>query len=100
MPANSSHFWDRMARKYAASPIKDMQGYERTIDHARRYLKATHVAYEFGCGTGTTALKLAPAVARLVATDISAEMIAIAREKAGLQSMVCPPQMHGGEIRT
>jgi ubiquinone/menaquinone biosynthesis C-methylase UbiE len=85
MPTNSAHFWDRMARKYAASPIKDTEGYERTIDHARRYLKATDVAYEFGCGTGTTALKFAPSVARLVATDISSEMIAIAREKAAAE---------------
>jgi ubiquinone/menaquinone biosynthesis C-methylase UbiE len=36
----------------------------------------------FGCGTGTTALKLAPSLGRIMATDISGEMIAIAREKA------------------
>lgn len=80
--ADNARFWDRIARKYAADPIADMAGYERTLEHTRRYLKSTDVAFEFGCGTGTTALKLAPSVARFHATDISSEMIAIAREKA------------------
>ncbi|MEZ5960909.1 MAG: class I SAM-dependent methyltransferase [Hyphomonadaceae bacterium] len=86
MPADNARFWDRAARKYAKSPIADMEGYERTLNHARRLLKDTDVAIELGCGTGTTALKLAPSVARLVATDISAEMIAIAREKAAAEN--------------
>lgn len=85
MPVQSARFWDRIARKYAASPIEDMAGYERTIDHARRLLKSTDTVFEFGCGTGTTALKLAPSVARYVASDISAEMIAIGREKAAAE---------------
>lgn len=82
MPSNSARFWDRIARKYAASPIEDMAGYDRTIEHTRRLFKSTDTVFEFGCGTGTTALKLAPSVARYVATDISQEMIAIGREKA------------------
>lgn len=80
-----ARFWDREARKYAASPIADEAGYERTLAAARIYLKPEHVVFEFGCGTGTSALKLAPSVARYVATDISPEMIAIAREKAAAQ---------------
>jgi ubiquinone/menaquinone biosynthesis C-methylase UbiE len=36
---------------------------------------------ELGCGTGTTALRLAGAVQDYLATDISAGMIAIANEK-------------------
>lgn len=77
----TAHFWDRSARKYAASPIKDLVGYERTIDRTRSYLKQTDRVLELGCGTGTTALKLAPSVAHLTATDVSSEMIAIASEK-------------------
>jgi ubiquinone/menaquinone biosynthesis C-methylase UbiE len=88
MPAtdNNPRFWDRLARKYAASPISDMVGYERTLEATRGYLKPEHVVFEFGCGTGTTALKLAPSAARIVATDLSSEMIAIAREKAAAES--------------
>lgn len=83
--SNDPRFWDRAARKYAADPITDMAGYERTLAATRGYLKTTDQVYEFGCGTGTTALKLAPAAARITATDISAEMIAIAREKAAAE---------------
>lgn len=84
MPSTDTdkRFWNRAARKYAADPIADMAGYERTLDEVRRVLKRDGTAYEFGCGTGTTALKLAPSVARYVASDIADEMIAIAREKA------------------
>lgn len=84
--AADARFWDGIARKYAADPIKDMDGYARTVDRARHYLRATDTVLELGCGTGTTALKLAAHVSRMVATDLSGEMIAIAREKAAAQA--------------
>lgn len=79
-------FWDRLARKYAADPIKDLAGYERTVARTRELLSANATVLEVGCGTGTTALKLAPSVSRIFATDISAEMIAIARAKAAAET--------------
>lgn len=82
---NDARFWDRAARKYAVSKISDMAGYERTLERTRHYLKDGDTVLEFGCGTGTTALRLAPAVGRIVATDISAEMIAIAGAKAAAE---------------
>lgn len=82
MSDRNAKFWDVRARKYAASPIGDMEGYERTMARTRELLKPTDAVFEFGCGTGTSALKLAPSVARYVASDISPEMIKIAREKA------------------
>lgn len=75
-------FWDRSARKYAAASIADPAGYERTLQRTAHLLHAGDTVFEFGCGTGTTALRLAPRVARLEANDISGAMIAIAREKA------------------
>lgn len=83
--ANDPRFWDRIARKYAADPIADMAGYEKTLERTRSYLGSGDTVLEFGCGTGSTALRLAPHVARMIATDISAEMITIAREKAEAQ---------------
>jgi ubiquinone/menaquinone biosynthesis C-methylase UbiE len=83
-----ARFWDRAARKYAKSPITDMAGYERTLERTRTYLGGTDTVLELGCGTGTTALKLAPHVKRIIAADVSAEMIAIAKEKAAAQG--CP----------
>ncbi len=83
--ANDARFWDRIARKYAVDPIADMAGYERTLERTRALLKSDDTVLEFGCGTGTTSLRLAPAVGRIVASDISSEMIAIAREKAAAE---------------
>ena len=80
-----ARFWDRIARKYAADRITDVAGYERTLERTRHYLDSEDVVLEFGCGTGTTALKLAAFVTRYVATDISGGMIAIAREKANAE---------------
>ena len=51
-PTTDAQFWDRAARKYARDPIKDMAGYERTIERTRQYLKAGDVALELGCGLG------------------------------------------------
>jgi len=83
---SDTRFWDRAARKYAADPIKDMAGYERTLERTRQLLSRSDTVLEIGCGTGTTALRLAPSVTRIVATDVSNEMIAIAREKAAAQA--------------
>jgi ubiquinone/menaquinone biosynthesis C-methylase UbiE len=77
-----ARFWDRTALKYAAAPIKDMAAYEYTVDRTRAYLKPTDRVLELGCGTGSTALLLAGSVAQYHGTDISPEMIRIAREKA------------------
>ncbi len=50
-------------------------------------LSVEHDVLEIGCGTGTTALRLAPFTRRLLATDLSAGMIAIALEKLAAQPM-------------
>ncbi len=75
-------FWNREARKYAASPIGDLAGFERTLERVRELVPVGSRVFEFGCGTGTAALKLAPHAGRILATDISDEMVTIAREKA------------------
>ena len=76
-----ARFWDRIARKYAADPIADPGGYEATIRRVQSLLSADQDVLEIGCGTGSTALRLAPHTRRLLATDVSPNMIAIAREK-------------------
>lgn len=78
----SSAFWDRIADRYARKPVADEAVYRQKLAKTRAYLHPAADVLEFGCGTGSTALAHAPFAERIVATDISARMIAIAREKA------------------
>ncbi|RYF30509.1 MAG: class I SAM-dependent methyltransferase [Comamonadaceae bacterium] len=79
--ANDARFWDRSSRNYAKSPISDQAGYERSLERTRTLLKPDDRVLELGCGTGTTALRLASGVESYLATDLSTGMIAIANEK-------------------
>lgn len=67
-----------------------MAGYEATLQRVLGLLSPEHSVLEIGCGTGTTALRLASATRTLLATDLSAEMIAIAREKLNALPMPIP----------
>jgi ubiquinone/menaquinone biosynthesis C-methylase UbiE len=79
--ASDARFWDRAAEKYARSKIKDQGGYERTLERTGARLKPGDRVLELGCGTGSTALRLASHVESYLATDISPGMIAIAEKK-------------------
>lgn len=79
--ASDARFWDRASRKYAKARIADQGGYERTLTRTSALLGPSAQVLELGCGTGTTALRLAGAVKSYRATDISAAMIDIANEK-------------------
>lgn len=85
--ANDARFWDRISRKYARDAIADQGGYERTLDRTRALLKPDDQVLELGCGTGTTALRLAGDVGSYLATDLSAGMIEIAREKQSVSAV-------------
>ena len=84
---DTARFWDRSAKKYASAPIKDIPAYEYTLDRTRSYLMPTDRVLELGCGTGSTGLLLAGAVAQYHGTDISPEMIRIARDKAAAEAV-------------
>ncbi len=79
--ASDTRFWNGISRKYAKDAIADQGGYERTLDRTRALLKPDDRVLELGCGTGSTALRLAGDVQSYLATDLSAGMIAIAKEK-------------------
>lgn len=79
--ADDARFWNRTARKYARGKIADEAGYERTLERTRTLLRGNDRVLELGCGTGTTAIRLADSVKDYLATDISTDMIAIAEER-------------------
>ena len=85
--ATDPRFWDRIAEKYAATPIRNMAVYQHTMARTRDYLKPDDDMLEVGCGTGSTALLLAPHVAHITATDVSPAMVAIGQRKAEAQGL-------------
>jgi ubiquinone/menaquinone biosynthesis C-methylase UbiE len=83
-------FWDRHAPKYAKKPIADVTAYEEKLECVTELLRSTDRVLEIGCGTGGTASKIAPVVAHVTATDLSAEMIRIARSRSGCDAAGTP----------
>jgi ubiquinone/menaquinone biosynthesis C-methylase UbiE len=82
MMAQASRFWDKMADTYARQPIADEEVYQIKLDTTRRYLRPEMSVFEFGCGTGGTALAHAPYVKHIEAIDFSENMLAFARAAA------------------
>ena len=80
-------FWDKIAPKYAKSPIKDMNSYEMTLAQTQSYLRDGDRVLEIGAGTGSTALLLAGNVAEITATDISTAMLNVGRQNAEQQGV-------------
>lgn len=78
---SSSAFWNKIAEKYAARALDDPQAYEVWLARVLAHLKATDRVLEVGCGTGSTALRLAPHVQSFLAADFAPRMIEIAEEK-------------------
>ncbi|MEQ8658528.1 MAG: class I SAM-dependent methyltransferase [Hyphomicrobiales bacterium] len=77
-----ARFWDGIAKKYAAQKVGDEAGYKRTLERTASFFDEDYRVLEIGCGTGSTALKLAPHAAHITASDVSSAMIDIARDKA------------------
>lgn len=72
-------FWNRVAKKYAASPISDEAAYQRKLELTQARMTSDTEVLEFGCGTGGTARIHADLVKSYRATDFSDAMIEIAR---------------------
>ena len=75
-------FWDKIAKRYARKPVPDEDVYRQKLKITQGYFTPNMNVFEFGCGTGTTAIKHAPFVDHVHAIDVSAKMLEIAEEKA------------------
>jgi len=84
----NQRFWNRFAERYAARTLKNVPAYEAMLADVASRLKDTDTVLEIGCGTGGTAIRLAPGVAKWTATDFSIEMVRIAKAKPSAGNVV------------
>ncbi len=80
--AHSARFWNMLAKRYSKQPIADGAAYQKKLQVSREYFQPDMEVFEFGCGTGSTALLHAPYVKHIRAIDVSSKMIEIAKAKA------------------
>ncbi|PTV97516.1 ubiquinone/menaquinone biosynthesis C-methylase UbiE [Rhodobacter aestuarii] len=74
-------FWDKVAERYAARPLKDPGAFEEMLVEVGGWLQPGDKVLEIGCGTGSTAVRLGGGVGQWLATDLSPEMVRIAQAK-------------------
>lgn len=84
---SGAEFWDGISVKYRTTAISDAQAYEATLERVASYLKPSDQVLEIGCGTGGTAVKLAPFAGQITATDFSAGMIAQANARPSVDNV-------------
>ena len=72
-----------MAKRYSKTPIANEDAYQKKLEITRQYLNTNTTLFEFGCGTGSTAVAHAPYVNEILAIDFPEKMLEIARAKAG-----------------
>ena len=75
--------WDKQAPGYDKRNLKVYEdAYDLSIQKTRAVLSPDQKVLEIGCGTGILSLGIAPFVRSIIATDISPEMISVAKSKA------------------
>lgn len=74
-------FWNLIASRYAASPINDIEAYEKKIEKIKFYLSAEDHVLDIGCGTGTQCGDLSYNVRKVTGIDISSKLLTIAEQR-------------------
>jgi SAM-dependent methyltransferase len=90
-------FWNRIARRYAAMPMRNPDAWEETLTRVTAQLSNGDRVLELGCGTGSTALRLAPLVAAYTVTDDAAEMVALTTERGAETPTLHPLHARPGD---
>lgn len=80
--------WDKQASGYDNRVLKIYKDtYGLSIQKVRSILSPDHQVLDIGCGTGIISLGIAPYVDKVVATDISPQMVSVAKNKAESSSI-------------
>lgn len=83
----TEEFWDKASKNYDATEERFEPIHSRAREKAKEHLKASDIVLDYGCGTGTKSCELADQVTQILAIDISAEMIELAKEKGAANSI-------------
>jgi ubiquinone/menaquinone biosynthesis C-methylase UbiE len=80
----AANYWDRKAKSYNKEVDKHRDRYYELVECIMDLTnpKKSDVVMEIGAGTGVVSLLLAPKVKKVIAVDISKEMLRIAKGKA------------------
>ena len=97
--AELNAFWDRLADRYAAQPIADEDAYRTKLARTQAHMTPDMDVFEFGCGTGGTAITHAPHVRSVRAVDFSVRMLDKARANAA-RAGVSNVSFEQGDITT
>ena len=77
--SKSEKFWDKMAKGYDQEERNSEPTRIKIIEKTRKYLEASNIVLDYGCGTGLFCNEIADNVKVIYAIDISSKMIAIAK---------------------
>lgn len=77
----SEKFWDNASKNYDTTEERFESIHSKVRDKTTEHLKSTDVGLDYGCGTGTKSCELASLVGEILAIDISAKMIELAKAK-------------------
>lgn len=87
MKYKEAKFWDKSADRYSKAPVRDEETYQKKLEITRSHFTSESEVFEFGCGTGSTAIAHSPYVKHIDAIDISSKMLEIAQRKADAASV-------------
>ncbi|WP_417453877.1 class I SAM-dependent methyltransferase [Kiloniella sp.] len=77
----SEKFWDKASKNYDKTEERFEHIHRKTSEKTEKYLNATDIVLDYGCGTGTNSCEFAKQVKEIHAIDISSKMIEIAKNK-------------------
>ncbi len=79
--SQSEEFWDKASKNYDKTEDRFEHIHRKTSENTKKYLNATDIVLDYGCGTGTKSCEFANQVKEIHAIDISSKMIEIAKNK-------------------
>jgi 2-polyprenyl-3-methyl-5-hydroxy-6-metoxy-1,4-benzoquinol methylase len=78
----SEKMWNQLAKNWDTPGVSLGENDLKIIERTKKYLSASSVVLDYGCATGSIAIKIANMAKEVHGIDISSNMIEIAKRKA------------------